>query len=118
MLYQTHYNRALRLPEQGSPERIVETAGYMTNKQKIEAIINAGKRLVDYRKEQYDFDDQHVDDDFIDPTRSKNFDLADATILSRQAQSRLRAQQKAYEDKLEADKVKAQSVDPKPLTEA
>jgi len=106
MEFQSTYKRLPHHPEKNLGERIVETAGYMTNKQKIESILNAGRRLVDYRKEQYDFQDV-VDEDFFDPTRSKNFDMADATILARQTENRLKAQKKAHDDKIEAEKDKS-----------
>jgi len=105
MQFQTTYARSPHSPEKHNGERIVETAGHMTNKQKIESILDAGKRLVEYRKQQFDFEDE-IDENFSDPTRSKNFDMADATILGRDAKNRLEAQKKAYNDKLEADKVK------------
>lgn len=82
MDFQTHYKRNPAPPEINSGEKLVETAGYITAQQRIEAILNAGQRLVEFRKEQFDFsDDSEFDEDFEDPTRSKNFDLADGTNL-------------------------------------
>lgn len=80
MDFQTHYKRNPSPPECNSGEKLVEVAGYITAQQRIEAIINAGHRLNEYRKEQFDFQDE-LDEDFEDPTRSKNFDRADATII-------------------------------------
>jgi len=69
--------------EFNSGETIVERAGYMPPKIQIEAMINAGRRLNEARAEQFDFPDGKIDDNFVDPTRDPNFDLADATRLSR-----------------------------------
>lgn len=77
MKFETHYSRTPAPPEINTGEKLVETAGYMTAQQRIEAIMNAGKRLESWRKEQFDFDDK-IDENFYDPTRSKNYDLADA----------------------------------------
>lgn len=76
--FHTHYERERSKPEVNSREIIVETAGYIPAKQRIESIIRAGERLKVYRKEQFDFNEK-IDEDFSDPTRSKNYDLADAT---------------------------------------
>ena len=59
-----------------------ESAGYIPAEAQIELFIQAGRRPDQARKEQYDFSaDEEVPDDFIDPTRSGSFDLADATQL-------------------------------------
>lgn len=82
MDFQTHYKRKPAPPESNSGEKLVETAGYITAQQRIESILNAGQRLNEFRKEQFDFGtDEEFDEDFEDPTRSKNFDLADGTFL-------------------------------------
>lgn len=71
-------NRPKSTPEINSGEILVETAGYVPAKRRIEDMINAGTRLVNARREQFDtLDDSEPD---IDPTRSKHFDLAEATI--------------------------------------
>lgn len=42
----------------------------------------AGQRLIEHRQELYDFKrGQEPDESFSDPTRSKNFDMADAFIM-------------------------------------
>jgi hypothetical protein len=64
-------------------EEIVEKAGYISTKQRIESLILAGQRLVAFRKEQFDFeDDDKIDETFEDVTRAKNFDLADASQIA------------------------------------
>ena len=59
---------------------LVESAGYIPAKQKIESFMQAGINLQTVRS-QYDYPDGVPDDvePEIDPTRSGNFDLADAS---------------------------------------
>lgn len=88
--FNTHYVRKRSLPETNSGETIVERAGYIPPKIQIENMIIAGHRLQQFRKEQYDFQPgQDIDEDFDDPTRDKNFDLADASQLGMAAQQAL-----------------------------
>lgn len=58
---------------------IVEMGGYVDPKTQIEAFLLAGKRLVAGRAEAYDYPDGKDDGLPMDPTRSKNFDMADAS---------------------------------------
>lgn len=88
--FRTKYNRPKLVEEVNSGKSKVETAGYIPAEVQIMDMINAGVRLNDYRKEKFDFSDNEVvPDNFIDPTRSPGFDLADATILSRDVNSRI-----------------------------
>lgn len=112
MNFQTHYNKGVRHKEQNFEPSMVETAGYMSAQDRIENIIRAGERLILSRSEQYDFTDDNLDEDFEDPTRSKNFDLSDASNLSMAINYRLKAQEKlAYEKKaLDAKQKEIQKV--------
>lgn len=66
--YQKHGGRVL-----------IERQGYVSAKDRIEAIMAAGRRLIMTRGEQYDFKPgQDIDEDFVDPTRSKAYDMVDA----------------------------------------
>jgi hypothetical protein len=88
MEFQTPYNRFPSPPEINGGRMITETAGYVPAKVQIENLINAGLRLAEYRKEQYDFGaDEPDDDSFADPTRAPNYDLADATADARKVHS-------------------------------
>lgn len=81
-MYSTPYSnkRHRSQPEKNPGKSIVETAGYIPAKNRIENMILAGQRLVDYRKSQFDFEDHDkIDETFSDPTRRPNYDLADAT---------------------------------------
>ena len=72
-----------------------EQAGYIPPQIQIENMILAGERLNQSRKEQYDFASaDEIDEDAYDPTRSGNFDLADATQM---AMSAVEAMKKAEE---------------------
>lgn len=85
----------------------VETAGYIPADKQIESFIVAGRRLAEARKEMYDFGpDEEVPPDFIDPTRSGSFDLADASQLGRATAKTLqdKASKKRVEDKAEPAK--------------
>lgn len=84
-------------PEINSGKSLVEKAGYVSAKTRIENMILAGQRLVDYRKHQFDFPDGNIDEEFNDPTRMSNFDLADATQLQLQVEANLKAFQTAQE---------------------
>lgn len=111
-------------PQPRSPEtlgglRITETAGYIPAEQQINRLIAAGERLGEYRKELYDIEATgNPYDAQIDPTRSGNFDMADATILARENASKLQKAKKAQEadqklkkeQAVEAEKAKAAMV--------
>lgn len=59
---------------------LVETAGYISKNRRIQIMMQAGKRLVEIRKEMFDYYDKEVPEDPpIDPTRAGNYDLADAS---------------------------------------
>lgn len=66
--------------EVNAGKSLVESAGYIPAKQKIESFMQAGINLQTVRG-QYDYPDGVPDDvePEIDPTRSGNFDLADAS---------------------------------------
>ena len=96
--FKTHYTGSTTKPEKNFGERLVETAGYIPAQVRIENMMLAGRRLADARKELYDFPaGVEPDESLSDPTRSPNFDLADATALHMAAESRLRQPRKAVE---------------------
>ena len=84
-------------------ESETEQAGYIPPKVQIENMILAGQRL-DHARSQYDFEsEEDIDEDLIDPTRSGNFDLADATQSALGVEARLReASQKPSQTAQEA----------------
>ena len=93
MEYCTKYRRPKLEEEIFDPVSRTETAGYIRAEDQITAFIDAGRRLDEYRREMYDFGDgEEVPDDFIDPTRSGSFDLADASILGSSVATSIRRQ--------------------------
>lgn len=87
-------------------ELLTEVAGYIPANIRIENIINAGERLRQARAEMYDFGpNDEIDEDFQDPTRSKSFDLADASVLKENLDMRYREIQK--QKKVLAEKAKS-----------
>lgn len=106
--FQTKWLHEKTPPEINSGECITETAGYVTAQQRIETMILAGQRLVDYRKHQFDFQpEEQIDESFEDPTRLKNLDPAEATQLQYSSEARIKASQKRQDDlrKLETTKI-------------
>lgn len=92
------YNRPVRIPEKNTGETLVEVKGYITAEKRINDMINAGMRLQESRKELYDFYDGNAADlSFSDPTRSPNYDMADAFQSQVAAKNRLRRSQMAQE---------------------
>lgn len=106
MQFQNKYNRKISKKEPPSGKSLVETAGYIPAKQKIESFFLAGARLIQSRKEQYDFPPgTEPDDNFYDPTRRRDLDRTDIDImkhdLEKQIDERI-AKKKAEE--IEKDK--------------
>ena len=83
MIFQTKYTHEKSPSEVNLGKNLVEKAGYIPAQARIENMILAGQRLVEHRKEMYDFSDGNdIDESFTDPTRSKNYDMSDAFIMS------------------------------------
>lgn len=96
--------------EHNDGKSFVETAGYIPAKQKIESFMQAGVNLQTFRS-QYDYPDgvpEGVEPE-VDPTRSGNFDLADASGLATAALNRL------SEVKTQKDKKDVSTGDYKPV---
>lgn len=91
-------------PETNNGERLVEKQGYIPAKKRIENLMLAGQRLNMARKEQYDFPDGNIDENVYDPTRRKDYDLADAFQDSQRLERSLKASQIAQESKKQAEK--------------
>ena len=92
------YNRPVRILEKNTGEMLVEVKGYITAEKRINDMINAGVRLQESRKELYDFyDGNPANLSFSDPTRSPNYDMADAFQSQVAAKNRLRRSQMAQE---------------------
>lgn len=96
----TPYNYVSMAGEVNYGEPMVETAGYIPAKKRIEDFLQAGMRLQAYRAEQFDFPDGTEDPNFSDPTRDPGFDLSDASDLALSVKARLHEKnaQKAASD--------------------
>lgn len=114
MKFKTHYNfkEFPKTYELQCGNVLVERAGYVPSKQRIEEFMLAGRRLKEFRMSQYDFPDPNaIDPTVFDPTRKKGYDMADATQDSMRLTGRLKtSQQRKAEDealkKAEADALK------------
>jgi len=113
----TQYRRPPKRPEKMDPLTLTESAGYLPSKVQIENLIQAGRRLVAYRKEMYDFpEDSDVDESFEDPTRRPGYDLADASRDRADVTARLRAQARASRNPSK-DTAEAVKIDPEKSSE-
>jgi len=79
----TRVFRSSRYPAARKPESLggttkTETAGYVSGPQQIERLFNAGQILDNFRIQNYDFKAGEPDGN-MDPTRRRNYDLADST---------------------------------------
>lgn len=84
MKFYTQYDRPEKAPflEKIDKTCIVEVGGYIPAKDRIESLINAGRRLETYRIENYHFKaGEAVDENFSDPTTRKDFDVFEAKAL-------------------------------------
>nr|QJB19359.1 MAG: hypothetical protein [Microvirus sp.] len=91
MLFQTRYNHQKSIPEVNLGKRLVEKAGYIPAKDRIENMILAGQRLIEHRMSMYDFEsNKELDESYYDPTRSKNFDMADAFQMQQNVENNIK----------------------------
>jgi len=116
---------AKRVPDKMNTRSKTETTGYAPQNLIIKEMQMAGQRLQDYREKHYDFNGTDiVPDDFIDPTRNSNFDLADGTRISRELKKKAdtwkqdrKAQEKGPETENTTGKSSPESVPGDEVTE-
>ena len=92
--FYTARKRPAKVLEVNSGELLVETAGYISAEQRITNMMLAGQRLVESRRVHYDLQgdyDESAIQEYSDPTRSPNYDLADATQDTFSTNKRLKA---------------------------
>lgn len=121
MQFITPFNRTPSPGEVNSGKELVERAGYVPTKKQIETYMLAGKRLAAYRASQGEYDfapGAEIDEDFSDPTRSGDFDLADAAQLSMSVEKNLQASSEARREELQAQADAKALEDAKALIEA
>lgn len=77
----TQFERPKLEYEPGGGKVLVEKGSHVPVMVQVRAMIAAGERLGEYRQGKHDFEPgELIPDDVVpDPTRSPNFDLADAT---------------------------------------
>lgn len=120
MQFQTKYTHEKSPGEVNQGKNLVEKAGYIPAQARIENMILAGQRLIEHRKEMYDFSDGNdIDETFSDPTRSKNYDMSDAFIMSESIKNNVRQRELlkaslAVQDGPRADQKKEDEGDNKP----
>lgn len=103
MDFNRKYQRKKSVPEKNSGVLIVETAGYIPAKVQVEQMIMAGRKLAEYRKEMYDFGPDEPDDGYVDPTRSPNYDMADAHQDAMRVADRVRRKKAKADEKAKSE---------------
>lgn len=100
MEFNTPYKRTSSAPEINYGKNHTETSGYITGKQQIDNLLNAGERLLAYRrslseKESFDFPEGvSTEDDIQMPIdRIKNLDMADVSLMQRENELALKQQE-------------------------
>lgn len=78
-MFQTKFKRIDVPEEKNSGELLVEQE-YISTEKQIISMLRAGKRLYEFRKENYDFNNGE-EDFLLNPVREPNFDLADASAI-------------------------------------
>lgn len=82
-MFYTKYVRPEPVQEVNSGELLVEVAGYVPAKKQIENLLFAGKRLDEFRRNEYEFQEgEEIPPGYIDRTRTPNFDVVDAGTLT------------------------------------
>ena len=100
MKFFTKFDRPEPVKEVNSGELLVEVAGYVPAKKQIENLLFAGKRLDEFRRHEYEFQDgEEIPPGYIDRTRTPNFDVVDAGTLTERFEKK-----KQEIDKLNAEK--------------
>lgn len=89
MKFSTQYERVRQAPEVNDGKTTVDRAGYISAQKRIENIMYAGQRLVQSRREMFDFEGDKFDPSFNDPTRNPNYDMADAFQHDLEIQARI-----------------------------
>lgn len=122
-MFQTKYERKPTIPEKNGMPSKTEKIGYIPPKIQIENMILAGQRLADSRR-GYEFaENEEIPEDYIDPTRNPNFDLADASEMHYAVTERMRQSKaekeaaEAQEKALQAEKEAAKAAEKKAISE-
>lgn len=98
--YDQFLNRPPADEEVNSGELITESAGYIPAEVQIMEMIESGKRLGEFRKENYDFAPDDEDDGRVDPTREKGFDMADASQIDLRLSAKFKEAEKEQKEEM------------------
>lgn len=104
MNFQTAYDRVHSEPEKGGGKRLVEDAGYIPANIRITDMIEAGQRLITARADRFDRLPKNEDDAVVPLDRTRNFDMADASMIQNQAIARLQQKTRARKRRQKLDK--------------
>lgn len=86
------------------PDTIVDPAGYVSPKKRIENLIRAGERLDQFRRENYDLGYEDEDDGtWEDPMRQPGLDLADVHRIRQAVRSRMQSASAKTEEEPKKD---------------
>lgn len=97
----TKYVRTKDTGEVNSGEIITNKVLMFNAEQIVSDMMRAGVRLINHRalNQNTDFKaDEEVPADYIDPTRNKNFDMADATALENHLDNKVKMTKKELEE--------------------
>lgn len=99
-MYIHQYKKGRKIDaEKGGGEKIVDASGYIPAEVQINAMIQAGMRLDQSRRDLYDYEGEENDvvdmaEIPFDITRTPNFDMAEGHQLKMAAEMRLKEQAK------------------------
>jgi hypothetical protein len=77
--------------EENNGDFVTEQAGYVTTKEMVTAMIEAGRSLDATRMGDYDYDEKAGEEEATpDPTRGPNFDIVDAQKMQERLKRRIK----------------------------
>lgn len=82
MIFATQFKKNVKNLDAAGGEVLVQLQGYISAEQRINNLMDAGRRLIESRGSQYDWDDvddPSLEDVNFDITRRRNYDVVDAT---------------------------------------
>lgn len=103
-IYDQYKDRPKFNLEKGGGKLITEQDGYVPVRIQVETMLDAGRRLMEARRNaEFDIPEgSEIEDAEIDPTRSPDFDLADASAIDRALGERSFQVDKELEEKKNA----------------
>lgn len=116
--FYTKYSKPEYTGEKNTGEIITDKYDYVPATTQITRLLQAGQRLKVHRRQDYDFGaNEKVPDDFVDPTRSPDFDLVDVSEFESALQQKLSESEKKKKEEEEAQKELDEKTPPVEKTE-